>query len=177
MRKPGNRWFFIGGITLLIVGAVFTPVGRAAAASMKPLLVEVVNVPARQPFRQAISCLAEPGQRVCNARVSPPAGKLLVVETIAAAVELPPGQTAMVECGIGSGLDMTFGMPLHRTLTGLADDRYIALETVRLYAAPGEDVVLFLFRDGLAQTAIASLKISGHLVDCGTGPGCPLPGE
>jgi hypothetical protein len=188
MSRLQKLWFLTAGVAVLVVAASFTEVAQVAADTMKPLLVQIVNdathpVPVRdveqtgrQSFRAAVSCLADPGISFCNETLSIPDGKLLVIETISVSVRVPAGQQPNAEIGVGDGVSfLTFVLPLQKIVTGLPDDEYGALAAVRLYVAPGEQILLTADRSPSAGSARVLMKLSGYLVDCGTGPGCPVP--
>jgi hypothetical protein len=180
--------FLTAGLAVLIVAASVTGIAQAAADTMKPLLVQIVNdathpVPVRdveqtgrQSFRAPVFCRADPGISFCNETLPIPAGKLLVIETISASVRVPTGQQPNVEIGVGGTPGfLTFVLPLQKILTGPSNDEYTALAAVRLYVTPGEEILLTADRSPSAGSATALMKLSGYLVDCGTGSGCPVP--
>jgi hypothetical protein len=188
MSRLQKLWFLMAGVAVLVVAASFAGIAQATADTMKPLLVQIVNdathpVPVRdveqtgrQGFRAPVGCRADPGIGFCSETLSIPDGKLLVIETISVSVRVPVGQQPNAEIGVGDGVHfLTFVLPLQKIVTGLPNDEYSALAAVRLYVAPGEQILLTAYRSPSAGSAVALMKLSGYLVDCGTGPGCPVP--
>ena len=188
MLASRNLALAVVGLVMLIVVLVLTPAGQAAAQVMKPLLVQIINdatapvlvrdvdQPSRQIFRAMLLCIASAGEQFCGDELSVPAGKLLVVETIAVHGEMPAGQQLHIDFFIGSISPLfRYNPPVQRSggLPGL--DYFEALHQVRLYAQPDEHIELFVTRDSSAQAAGVELSLSGHLVDCVPPPQCALP--
>lgn len=178
------------------VGLLMSTTGAGPVAAENPKPVEVVNSPTvqvgnaagqpvpvrdveqhgRQFFRQGLNCTAFPGDFFCGARFFVPASKLLVIETISVGASFPSGQRGATTCTVGSfPPEFAYSVPLQHAYSLPNNDYYGGLEPVRLYAGPGEQVLLSFFRSHGAQSAIGSMTVSGYLVDCGPGPGCPIP--
>jgi hypothetical protein len=80
-----------------------------------PVPVGDVDQPARQIFRESLSCAVAQGQIDCMNQLSVPAGKLLVIETISATLNVPGGQQPSLSVVVGSTPEFGFLVPLVRT--------------------------------------------------------------
>jgi hypothetical protein len=112
----------------------------------------------------------------CFINFTVPSGRLLVIETVSFEVFTPPGQRAVEDIFIAQdGVDGIFfyAVPLAGTFFG--NDIQTGTSAVKLYADPGTTVKVRTTRNIGTGKASASASISGILVDCGTGSGCPAP--
>jgi hypothetical protein len=142
----------------------------------KPVPVRDVEQPARRFFREALSCFAAAGETGCSSSITIPAGQILVIETLSAFANGPAGQQPSVTVTVGLlQEEVGFSVPLELLASAGGIEFFGALNQVRIYAGPGDEVELLMLRPQISGTANANLAISGHLVDCGAGPGCPVP--
>jgi len=88
------------------------------------------------------------------------------------------GQKALMfmqTTGGGSSATYFVALPLVGTNIGSAIDEFQTTQLVRAYGDPGTDMLFLVSRNSGTGDAIATVSISGHLVDCGSGSGCPVP--
>ena len=141
-----------------------------------PLLVRNVENPARSRFQASGNCPMEDPIISCFINFTVPSGRLLVIETVSFEVFTPPGQRAVEDIFIAQdGVDGIFfyAVPLAGTFFG--NDIQSGTSSTKLYADPGTTVKVRTTRNIGTGRASAFASISGHLVDCGTGPGCQAP--
>jgi hypothetical protein len=110
-----------------------------------------------------------------------PAGHELVIETVSSETGLATG-IKPVTLGLSTELGgNTFGSISVPTFTGhltspAALDQYASSQQLRLYADPGTSLTWGVFTNGDPGSNSAGIVvISGYLVKCGTGTGCPAP--
>ncbi|HEX2340144.1 MAG TPA: hypothetical protein VHI98_06655 [Vicinamibacterales bacterium] len=127
MMAVRKRMWIAAAIGAFGLGLPLTPAGEALADSSKLFLVKVMNgagnpvpvgdvdQPARQIFRESLSCAVAQGQIDCMNQLSVPAGKLLVIETISATLNVPGGQQPSLSVVVGSTPEFGFLVPLVRT--------------------------------------------------------------
>jgi hypothetical protein len=150
--------------------------GNSAAA---PLLVRDVDTLARQPFDS--SNFNTCGGDTCSVVFTVPAQKLLVIETVTANLQLPPGQRATVgvHASAGGGLNAALPMEFQGTFTSgqivVPGDDYSAAASLRFYANPGTTVRIGAFRNSTTGTFVLGAAIVGYIVDCPTASACRLP--
>lgn len=141
-----------------------------------PLLVRDVDNPGRHRFQVGTTCTAFAGSFACIASFAVPANKLLVIETVSADVAVPAGEKVQVVWTIVQGSSMVaYPSPVQLNGTFFTRDSFSAMFAVRLYADPGTTVNVTLGRNDSTGNGDLGAFISGYLVDCGTGSGCPLP--
>lgn len=144
-----------------------------------PLYIRDVDSPAHNPFAQYLSCAIDPGQETCTAQFTVPTGKALVIETISAIFGVPQGELGWVQLNfLTKGGDMTVALP--GTLIGTLGPftSYAVTQPVRLYVDPGSGVIAHFFvLPPVPANQFPTLRIwvSGYLVSCGAGTGCPMP--
>jgi hypothetical protein len=150
------------------------PVSISNTAST-PLVVRDVDRPTRHPFALHLSCNPLDGIG-CNSAIPDPANQEFVIETVSVQATLPTGQRASVELGywIGGDKDLLY-LPLELQGTFSGDDHFANTISARAYAEPGANVSLNATRNSNSGTAHFYMAVSGYLVDCGAGAGCPLP--
>ena len=110
-----------------------------------------------------------------RASIAVPANQLLVVTSESERVDLPTGQHLYA-------LEITTQAPNPTTQyltlpyqTSLSDDYYGGMQNALIYADPGTNVEMHAFRNTSVSIARVDVVISGYLVDCDAGSGCPLP--
>ncbi len=174
--KRHKRYFAAAvAVAVACLVVVLTPVGPAVAESMKPILTIDLENPARRAFEQNVDCEMEGGDLNCSADLTAPSGKLLVVETVTAMAVLPPyGQSAIVTAtNLSTGVVHRFAL-VRQGVCG-TQELLIGTHPIRLYVALTATLRLTLFRTDATASAGLAAAVSGHLVDCGPGPGCPIP--
>ncbi len=164
-------------VAMLACVVILAPVGPALAENMKPLLTRNIENPAREPYEQGLACNLNPAEGTCSVDVTAPSGQVLVIETITARTFVSLGQRAVV---LASNLDTGVAhyitlQPQGAFVSGQAD-ALSGTHSIRLYVAPGATLRLTLSRNADTGIAIFQASVSGHLVSCGPGPGCPIPG-
>jgi hypothetical protein len=144
-----------------------------------PLYIRDVDNPAHTPFLGTLFCLVPAGSVSCDASFSVPSGSELVIESVSARADLASGERAVVELNVTTnGVTSLFiEIPLTFQITSSGIDTYTANQPVRLYADPGTSPALHAFLSGTSSTGVENFRItvSGYLVSCGSGTGCPLP--
>ncbi|MGH9795177.1 MAG: hypothetical protein ACRD5G_10415 [Candidatus Acidiferrales bacterium] len=171
-----NKKYMVAAVAIAMgcLVVALTPVGPAVAQGMKPLLTINFENPARQPFEQFLECNLDPGELSCSVDVTAPSGRLLVVETITGRATVPGGQSAsMLASNQSTGV--AHGIELQAQGLFLTGERLVGTHPVRLYLTPNATLRLFLSRSDHTGSGIFQTSISGHLVNCGAGPGCPIP--
>ncbi len=148
-------------------------------ATTSPVPMREVDNPARHRFQHAGICEATDVAN-CSTTFTVPSGKLLVIETVTAGVSVPPGDKATAHIATDQdGIGLFHDLPLQLVATdflGSGFDMFQGIQLIRLYADPGTTVTFEAFRAGSAAGGtIGHFTISGYLVDCGAGSGCPIP--
>jgi hypothetical protein len=109
-----------------------------------------------------------------------PVGRRLIIEYISAFARVAPGQRVwelLVTPTVGGSVVNTdLLMTLQSTYRNGAYDGLVSSRPVKLYGDPGTsiDVSAFLTTVNGAIPADVWVKLSGKLVPCGNGEGCPL---
>ena len=109
-----------------------------------------------------------------------PAGKRVIVEYISAFARVAPGQRVwellVAPTAGGSLVNTDLLMTLQGTYRNGAYDGLVSSGPVKLYADPSTtiDISAFLTTVNGAAPADVWVKLSGKLVPCGNGQGCPL---
>jgi hypothetical protein len=174
------RYSFAGAVALTVLA---TAAGVVRVSAQSPGTKQVADVrdvenPARRPFQATAGCTIDPGNIFCLNTFVVPANKLLVVETVSGFVTVPPGQTA--HHGLNTSHEpsntVSFFMPATFVQNDGTNLRFAVTQSMRAYAFPGTHVVGIGSRSApFTGSGSAITTISGYLVDCGPGPGCPLP--
>ena len=136
--------------------------------------IKDVDKPTLQPFQHSgVFGIAE-GTLGANHTFEVPNGKRLVIEFVSFDVNFATGQRptlnfVSVENSTANASPISFHVPLiyQATLVLAAQnsDLYIGNSMTRLYADPGSTVTLGVRKTGSTGTGLASVSVSGHLVD------------
>jgi hypothetical protein len=177
MKRPNTILAFVAGVILVAPLLIASSSGRVSAASKVTDVRDVEN-PARHPFQATAACTIDPGNIFCLNEFPVPANQLLVIETVSGFITVPPGQTAFHPLNVTQ--EPTNGVSFFIPATFVVNDgtnlRFAVTQSMRAYAFPGTNVVGVPSRSApLTGSGTAITTISGYLVDCGPGPGCPLP--
>ena len=156
--------------------SVTNPAGR-------PVLVSDVDNAVRQTVQGFSSCGGEPAPGCSSPLFTVPSGKLLVIETLTASMQVPTGQKALLTLTVQDPAVLKpelFFLTLEPqgTFTGSfasPADFFAGTHLVRLYAGPGSTVSFEGQQNGSPGAVEETVSISGYLVNCGPGSGCPLP--
>ncbi len=142
-----------------------------------PVLVRDVDNAARHAFQaQVVVSLSATTARNSAAITTVPAGKRLVIEYVSVLASGPTGQRYQASIGVRQGTTAgLYFLALSPQGTFDFNDQLIAGQPTRLYSDAGTSVGVELVRSATASTAFGIFTISGYLVDCGAGVGCPLP--
>lgn len=153
-------------------------VGNTASS---PVLVRDVDNAARLAFQASASITLADGTTFATSTITTvPAGKRLVIEYISALAATQTGQKALAQIQVYQGTTPY----LHRVALSLqgtfttsfgTGDEFVAGQSTRLYADAGTAVIVEIGRSASSGAAKGVFVISGYLVDCGAGDGCPLP--
>ena len=143
-------------------------VGLSGNSAAAPLLVRDVDNPARHPYHDSSGsqCVEV---TTCFVSFVVPANKLLVIESVAVESDVPTGQKVEVH------IDSSFGLPVDFQGTFTSFDTYLGAFSGRLYKNPGATINVRADRNSTTSFFNLGADISGYLVDCGAGSGCPLP--
>jgi len=136
-----------------------------------PLPVSDVNNPLRQPVQLYSECQAQPNCGF-NPFYTVPSGKLLVIETVTASMQVPSGQKALVTLFVQDPAVLhpaSFFITLEPQGTftiGNAVDIFTGTHRVQIYAGAGQTVSVGGQQN--ASTGFVDLRfsLSGYLVDC-----------
>ncbi len=111
-----------------------------------------------------------------------PSGKGFVIEHLSAQVFMPTGQKALLfvgaikTTGVGVGFNHAFVLEPQGTMGGLND---VPVVSTPLHAFADSSMSLTAALDRLASSNSGEVSggvfVSGYLVDCGAGSGCPIP--
>ena len=177
MKRSNTSLAFVAGVILVAPLLIAISSGRVSA---EPRVTDVRDVenPARRPFQATAGCTIDPGNIFCANTFVVPANKLLVVETVSGFLTVPPGQTAYHSLNTSHepSNDVSFFMPATFVSNDGTNLRFAVTQSMRAYAFPGTHVVGIGSRSApFTGSGSAITTISGYLVDCGPGPGCPLP--
>ena len=185
-----NKKYLAAGVAGLALALLLTPTGKATAQGMMhALLVQVANDstqpipardtenPARAAFTVQVSCAAT-GIVFCAGTFpfTVPLGKRMVIETVTAQLEVPSGQRVLL-----TGSSVLDGFPTVHSFeaqfmgTFFGNDVFVSTQSFRLYADSQPGFSLRLFRSSSTGEGRLFATVAGYLVDCGTGPGCPIP--
>lgn len=144
-------------------------VGNSASS---PVPVRDVENPAREPFSASLNC-SNTISNGCAGSVSVPAGKRMVVEFVSGRVSVGSGNE-LTSVLIVTGGKEHFLLAHKSPATPTSGTRFDVSQPLRLYSDPGGDVSLHVEISGIGASTLIG-RISGYLVDCGPGTGCPIP--
>ena len=164
---------------ILTAVLIFVSGGPASAQNPNapiPVQVRDVDNPGRNRFQAGNACHMSSGTDICTLTFSVPVNNLLAIEMVSARVEVPVGQKMVVRINTTQG-GTTVDHFLNVEPQGnfVTSDRLGVTHSVRLYADPGTTVGVRAARNSSTADADVTAAISGYLVDCGAGSGCPLP--
>jgi hypothetical protein len=140
-----------------------------------PVIVKNTPLPVRgmvefvptQPFSARGSAVTQDTLFAADEFVVPE-GKRLIVETVTANASVPPGDVATMgvsvePAGGGEVISYSFVMTPQGKVPG-PYDVFVTTSPVRLYFGPGDELNVFVFRNGSGFVGF-SWSISGYLVD------------
>jgi len=135
-----------------------------------PIPVRDVDNPARQPFRTSVFVSLADGSTLAgtNPGLTPPAGKVLVIEQISINGNAPSGQKFACVLDVTDNfaqvlLDQAIPLTLQGTF-GPVDTFQGNLPT-RMYLQPSDNIAFNVFRTSGTGTAGVRVSFSGHFVD------------
>jgi hypothetical protein len=176
------------GSALVAVQQISSPLPASIPVSVtnpagRPVLVSDVDNAVRQTVQGFSNCGAEPAPGCSTQLFIVPSGKLLVIETLTASMQVPTGQKALLTLTVQDPAvpkPEFFFLTLEPqgTFTGSSaspSDFFAGTHLVRLYAGAGSTVSFEGKQNGSAGAVEVTVSISGYLVNCGSGSGCPLP--
>ena len=179
MKRSNTSLAFVAGVILVAPVLIAINSGRVSAEPRSRVTdVRDVENPARRPFQASTLCTINPGDVFCLNEFAVPANQLLVIETVSAIVNVPSGQTGWHAINVNH--EPTNGVSFFMPATLISNDgttlSFAVTQPMRAYAFPGTNVVGVASRSApRTGSGSAITTISGYLVDCGPGPGCPLP--
>ncbi len=144
-------------------------VGNSASS---PVPVRDVENPAREPFSASLNC-SNTTTNTCAGSISVLAGKRMVVEFVSGRVSVGSGNE-LTSVFIVTGGKEHFLLAHKSPATPTSGTRFDVSQPLRLYSDPGGDVSLHVEISGIGASTLIG-RISGYLVDCGPGTGCPIP--
>jgi hypothetical protein len=151
-----------------------TPSVAIASTPAAPVLVRNGDEPGRHAFQQAVDVHFGAGEPSGTSYFSIPAGKLLVVESVSAAIDLPPGQIPKVRLTANDnvpGASVTFSLAPTKLGGDQSFDKWEASHPLRIYQEGGPFTVLAAdctrsTVDGTYPGFVdCSFTISGYLID------------
>ena len=162
------------------VGINGTPTVNLNNSPTMPLFNRDVENPARQPFQML--CGVTIGNTGFNnfgncTLTTVPNGKELVIQTVSGLANFPTGvkpSLIQVNTDVG-GNHGDYAFLASFSGTDFGRDQYEFIQPVNFYAGANTTVTGSMNITPHANDGFMFLTISGYLVDCGAGPGCPLP--
>ena len=142
-----------------------------------PLHIRDVDNPAHLPFAKISGCTVAAGNNGCDVNFSVPSSMELVIETVSVNALLNSGEQGNIHILVKTnGVPLgPFNVPLTLELHTSSGDVYGTTQPLRLYADPGTTVgIIGLVNDFTGGASFDALAVSGYLVSCGSGTGCPL---
>lgn len=169
--RPAPRWirhFLLAALASLALVACVPPQPAAEAT--------------RMPFQRDVSIDVPAGSLTANANVNVPPGQRLVLEYISGSVRVAGEE--LVRVNVVTAVD---GQTVQHTLANqtyqrdfdppIPADRILTWgQPLKLYADPGSTVTIVATRSENQEITPTrfDLGLSGYLLECGSGPGCPL---
>jgi hypothetical protein len=145
-----------------------------------PLFVRDADKAARTAFLETCSInVGFSGLVQCDVTVVPP-GKVLVVEMYSGSVSVG-GAAAIVRqtllefqsTGVLGSVPVVHTVPVLMSTSGTTRT-FVFTQSARAYLPAGTDVKAQVY-SVFATSQSATFSVYGYLVDCGSGPGCPIP--
>ena len=102
-----------------------------------------------------------------------PAGKRLVIESVAVFGAVAPGVTLVaiaVQAEVNGQLEDYFIAPTFTGTTTNGNDLYIASQPTTIYADGGTQVKVFATRNTMTGLGIMNASVQGYLIDCLAAP-------
>ena len=181
MSRFRNALLAAAAMLLIAQSLLFTSPGRALAQNVasvlvantaaNPVLIRDVDT-ARQPFQRTEVLGMGDGQSFAGAVHSTvPAGKRLVIESVAVLMYLPQGQTpvyARVKTSDLSAGNLSGFPTFALTRQGVQNNStvfYAGTYSFRMYAGPGSTVSMDAARSASAGITLTQFTISGYYVD------------
>jgi hypothetical protein len=164
-----------GSWTVGVNGAV-----QVSNPATNPLFVRDLDKAARTAFLETCSIAVDfSGLVQCDVTVVPP-GKVLVVEMYSGSVSAV-GVTAAVRLtllqfqstGVLGPVPVIHTVPVLMSTSG-STRTFVFSQVARAYLPAGTDVKAQV-HTVFATSQSATFSVYGYLVDCGSGPGCPIP--
>jgi hypothetical protein len=171
MKRSNTILAFVAGVILVAPLLIAISNGRVSAAPKDQVTdVRDVENAARSSFQATALCTIN--------EFAVPANQLLVIETVSAIVNVPSGQTGWHALNVNH--EPTNGVSFFMPATLISNDgttvSFAVTQPMRAYAFPGTNVVGVASRSApRTGSGSAITTISGYLVNCGPGPGCPMP--
>jgi hypothetical protein len=146
--------------TLVGAGTAVSPLQVAS-----PLEVRDTDNPARQPFQAEAGCSV--AGNFCNATITVPAGKQLIIEYASMSAAIPTGEVAFAKViTFVGGRRATHSLSSSSPATAAFIGQLAQVgQLVRLYADPGSTVTFVAERGGPSVLVAFSFSIAGYLVD------------
>lgn len=185
MRRFKSAVFAAGAFALLTVAFVQTPPGVAVAQNVNatsPVFTRDLDHPARAAFLETCDAFSSfAGLNECSLTVVP-AGKLLVVEmfsgsarVIGTAATVQISQLRFLGTGILGVQPHIHAVPVLTATSGSGTvRRFVFSQITRAYLPAGTEVRATVNTIATSGQS-AAFTVFGYLVDCGPGPGCPIP--
>jgi hypothetical protein len=145
-----------------------------------PLLVRDSDQSARTAFQAEESVFFSDGSFGTLADITNvPLGKRLVIQNVSVWLRVPKGHKFNV-VSLDTAFDGNSGVPFFLTPSLIASDDFtdyfVASESIQKYAGAGTLVGVRIFRDtNVGGWNAGEVAVSGYLISCGIGPGCPAP--
>jgi len=152
--------------------------------SSAPLFTRDADNPAHNHFVHFFSCTTPLPETLCDDVFTLPSNRELVIETVTVFANLPSGERPTVSLnysiptpgGFALGtvwLPLTFEGTFPRNF--IPPDVYAVTQPMRVYVDGGQILTFSASESGTTGGAIFNAEVTGYLVSCGAGAGCPLP--
>jgi hypothetical protein len=150
--------------------AIDTSANVVKIGNSDPLLVRDADNPAYQRFRTSVFVSLPDGTTFAavNPGITPPTGKLLVIEAISASGNIPSGQKYACSLDVTdqfAQLQFELGLPLTLQGTFGPVDTFQGNTTTRIYLDNSDTVAFDVFRTAGAGAAGVRVSFSGYMID------------
>jgi hypothetical protein len=172
-------------LSSILLTVALSPAGDAVAEDVKPVqvvnspIVQAAEHPARQAFYTEVECSMNLGDASCGLpfKSQIPRGKRLVIRTICITASVTAGQTvlAFITFGLGDSPTPIHPLAVARQGTFSGHDVFVGMHLVEISADGGLPLEMAATRSATTGSGLCRMAVSGYLVDCGPGPGCPVP--
>src|SRR6266702_514884 len=130
-------------------------------AEANPVFTRDADNPGRHSYVGRFTCRIPSGQAFCDAALlpAPPAGKVLIIETIAVEAAVPSGNRPTIQL-------LAMYLPMEFAFTYLnGNDQFVGLHAVRMYISSGAGVSFEFQNTSGASSGSASGTVFGYVLE------------